>query len=104
MKSCFIKGYCHTNRHQGIREIEEIVNVHGDIVDFKLFSDISMSMMIEIEGQKIEQLYESLKSSFKLDALKNPNVGSQKECLVFLNITFGQGKGNLKATIPQVPG
>lgn len=56
----FWSGYCFNNRVVAINEIEKIVNKFGWITDYKQYSDISMMLKIEIEEQKIDDLFSIL--------------------------------------------
>lgn len=104
MKNIFWTGYCNHSRTSAISEIEQIISSYGFIVDFKLFSDISLSLNIEIEELNIDKLYIALKSYMELNDFGELNSSLIRERTVFLNITFTQGKGDLKIDIPAVPG
>ena len=56
MENIFWTGYSNDERHTAINKIQSVVSKYGDLVDFKLFSDISLSMTIEIEEFKIENM------------------------------------------------
>jgi len=104
MKNIFWTGYCSGERHSTINIITNIVGKYGDIVDFKLFSDISLSMMIEIEALKIDKLYSELADKIMMDEFEYMNTLSTKERTVYLNITFIRGSGDLIIEVPSVPG
>jgi hypothetical protein len=104
MKNFFWTGYCSKERIVAIREIEEIISAHGFITDFKLFSDIAISIQIESEELKIDKLYTALTDYISLNEFEKLNSDSSDECLVSLNITFTKGTGDLKIEIPSVPG
>jgi hypothetical protein len=71
-----------------------------------MFSDLALSLSIGIPENRINELHTSLDTLLtvsKMDA--NTIIGeSEKEYLLFLNISFGKGKGELKNIIPAVPG
>jgi hypothetical protein len=104
MGNIFWTGYCKVNRFVAINKIEQIVSDYGSIVDFKQFSDISLSLNIEIEELNIDELYLALKSCMELKEFGELNSSSNRERTIFLNITFTQGTGDLKIEIPAVPG
>ena len=104
MKNLFWTGYCNNERIIAINEIEKIVNTSGFITDFKQFSDISLSIKIELEESNIDKLYQDLKSYMSLKDFDNLNSTSKRERSVFLNITFTKSKGDLRNEIPNVPG
>ncbi|MDX5584883.1 MAG: hypothetical protein QNK20_08100, partial [Aureibaculum sp.] len=77
----------------------------GCIMNFNMFSDLALTLSIEIEENKIQTLHKALSlvvniSEFELDDL---NLESKKERLIFMNISFGSGKGEPKHEIPEVP-
>jgi len=104
MNKYFLTGFCEKERLQAVSEIEKIIAEHGFIIDFKMFSDISISIMLEIEERKIEALYDDLKNYMNMQDMKNMNSGSDNESLVLLNVTFTKGSGNLTIEVPSVPG
>lgn len=104
MDNIFWTGYSNDERHSSMSAIKSIVTRYGNIVDFKLFSDISLTMVIEIEEFKIDKLYEELVNNIGIDKFEFLNSSSRKERTVYLNITFSKGSGNLIIEIPAVPG
>ena len=81
-------------------------NKDGCIMNFNMFSDLALTLSIEIEENKIQTLHKALSlivniSEFELHDL---NLESKKEWLIFMNISFTKGKGELKHEIPEVPG
>lgn len=104
MENIFWTGYSNDERHASISTIENVVSKYGDIVDFKFFSDISLTMAIEIEESKIDALYNELATVIKIDKFENLNSISKNERKVYLNITFTKGTGNLTIEVPNVPG
>jgi len=57
MENIFWIGYSNEDRHATVSKIQNIISRYGDIVDFKLFSDISISIKIEIENVNINKLF-----------------------------------------------
>lgn len=104
MENIFWTGYSNNERHASISTIENVVSKYGDIVDFKFFSDISLTMAIEIEEFKIDSLYNELANTITIDKFEYLNSISKNERKVYLNITFTKGTGNLIVEIPSVPG
>ena len=104
MENIFWTGYSNDERHASINTIENVVSKYGDIVDFKFFSDISLTMAIEIEEFKIDTLYNELANTIRMDKFENLNTVSKKERKVYLNVTFTKGTGNLAIEVPNVPG
>lgn len=104
MNNIFWTGYSNDERHSSIGTIKRVVAKYGDIVDFKLFSDISLTMAIEIEEFKIEKLYDELVNIIGIDKFDYLNSISKKERTVYLNITFTKGTGKFIIEVPSVPG
>jgi len=88
MGNIFLTGYCKDERHKAINEIQQLVALYGDIIDFKFFSDISLSMVIEIKEFKIDELYDDLRNKLGMNKFEYMNSISQKERTVCLNISF----------------
>lgn len=104
MNRFFLTGYYDKERIIGISDIEKSINKYGFIIDFKMFSDISISMIIEIEEFKVDALFDELTSYMKMNEFKNISTDSKKDCLLLLNVTFTKGTGDLRIEIPAVPG
>lgn len=104
MEKFFWTGFSNDERHAAINKIQRVISKYGDVVDFHLFSDISLSMTIEIEEFKIDKLYDELTKIIGIQKPEYLNSISKKERTVYLNITFGKGTGNLKIEVPSVPG
>ena len=103
-KNIYWKGFCSKDRNVAIYEIENIVNKYGFITDFRMSSDIEIGIKIEIEEQYICNLYDDLQNYLSIDGYEDLNLQSKKERLIFFNITFLKGTGNLKIEVPAVPG
>lgn len=104
MKNIFWTGYTNQERHTAIDKIRRVVSKYGYIIDFHLFSDVSLSMTIEIEEFKIDKLYDDLNEKIGIQKWEYLNSISKNERTVYLNITFAKGTGNLKIEVPSVPG
>ena len=104
MEHIFWTGFSNDERHAAITQIQQIVSTYGDIIDVHLFSDISLSMTIEIEEFKIDKLYDELTGEINMQKWESLTSNSKKERTVYLNITFAKGTGNHKIEVPAVPG
>ena len=90
-----------------IEQVKDAISLSdGAIMNSNMFSDLALALSIEIEENRINALYEELLSVLTIssEAPKNMNLNSKKEWLIFINISFGQGKGDHKIDIPNVPG
>ena len=95
------------NRIEIIEDVKDaILGCGACILDFKMFSDLALSLIIEIEEGKITDLHRELKKIISIDELDQDNLraNSQQEWLILMNVSFGQGEGKLKVDIPMVPG
>jgi hypothetical protein len=104
MENIFWTGYSKFERHACIGIIKDIVSKYGSIIDYKFFSDISITLVIEIEERHINQLYEELSNYMSMDEFERLNSNTTQERTIYLNSTFTGAKGNLKIDVPAVPG
>ena len=104
MKRFFLKGVCSNDRNQAISAIRDAVNHFGFIIDYKRFSDVSISMCIEIEKRKIYSLHQKLKEFMRVEDIDEVESNSKVECLVLLNVTFTKSTGDMKIDAPAIPG
>lgn len=100
METIFWTGYSNNERTIAIAEIERVINTYGYITDFKLFSDTSISMKIELEELNIDKLYVDLTKNLSLDSFESLRSSLKAERVIFLNITFVKGTGDLKIETP----
>ena len=104
MKRYFWTGYSNKERNTAIYEIANIIGNYGFVTDSKRFSDLQISMKIEIEEFKIDKLYCELNRYLGLNDFEKLNSTSKNECEIFLNVSFIKGTGNLKIEVPAIPG
>jgi hypothetical protein len=104
MNTDFWTAYSNDERHSAIDKIQSVVSKYGDIIEFKFFSDISITLIIEIMESKIGKLNNELHDILTIDKYDHYNLTSQNERTIYLNITLTKGTGNLKTEVPSVPG
>ena len=100
-------AYCSENRLIAIENIKDTINTNdGFIINFAMFSDLALNLSIEIEEHKIKALHDALNDLLNISELDDKvlNHNSKKEWLIFLNVSFANGKGNYKIEIPEIPG
>ncbi|MFZ4985740.1 MAG: hypothetical protein ACOYLF_09785 [Blastocatellia bacterium] len=112
----YLQAYTRAERHLIIEELREAIAAAGGwIVDFQLFSNLALSITIEIDPagparlvESLERLDLQLSAESRATALTRseaPNKKSEgREILVLLNLTFRQGDGELRLPIPPIPG
>lgn len=99
-------------RAEAIQAFEAACQAHGlDILDFKAFSNLSLS--VQFEG-KAEALVAALKglqarafllaSSSQEELARLGTVPPGTEVQGTLQVTFAHGDGSLEVTVPAVPG
>ena len=100
---------CYTNkpRLSVIENIKEVISSSdGYIMNFTMFSDLALSLSVEIPEDDIVSLHNALSAIVTVSPIDSAvDIGnSKKEWLVFMNISFSKGTGELKIETPDVPG
>lgn len=99
-------AYSNDDRNKIIEEVKEAISTSGGcILNFNMFSDLALSLSIEVEENRIQDLYKLLSYILKVSDFNPVNINqeSRKEWLVLMNISFAKGKGELKKDVPEVP-
>jgi hypothetical protein len=104
MENIFWTGYSNHERLSSINAIKTVVSKFGDIVDIHLFSDMALTMTIELEEVNIDKLHVELGHVIRMDKSEYVPLSSKKERTVYLNVTFSKGTGDLVVEVPAVPG
>jgi len=99
-------AYSGKSRNELIEKIKNAISANdGSIINFNMFSDLSLVLNIEIPEDRILDLHNGLKSFLTISDIPSPDIqNTKKDWLIFLNISFGRGMGDLKSEIPDVPG
>ena len=103
MKKFYWKGICKDDRIRMISRINEIIEDHGAILNFQRFSDISLSMVIEVDPGKLLSLHEKLEAVMSLQTKQDISRAPAEGAILFLNVTFASGSGELEIEIPDIP-
>lgn len=104
MKKSYWTAYCKGTRLNSLNRIEAIISKYGFILNFTLFSDISISIVVETNEKLVENLYSDLINEISITDYKALNSISDNDCYVLLNITFTDSTGDLRIEVPNVPG
>jgi hypothetical protein len=104
MTKYYWTAFCKRNRYIAIDHIVQIINTHGAVTDSKMFSDLSLSLIIEIEARQIAPLYAELGAYIDLSDTEVVKTDATVERMILLSVNFTRGKGNLKIEVPAVPG
>ncbi len=101
------QAYTSKDRNEITEKIKDLIS-HNDgcIVNFTLFSDLALTLSVEIEEQHILTFHKALSEVLSVDALDDTiiNPASNREWIIFLNISFSFGTGKMKRIVPAVPG
>lgn len=107
MKKLNWQAVSNSDRNQVIEEVKNVISYSaGCIMNFNMYSDLAMSLSIEIEEDGIADLHQALSNVVSLSELDlaviNPN--SRKEWMILMNLSFASGTGEVTYDIPEVPG
>lgn len=101
------QAYTNQDRHKILADIKNAITANDAyVVNFNMFSDLALNLSLEIEEHRIHGLHDQLVGICEMSDfdVKIIDHDSKKEWLIFMNISFGKGKGKLKLNIPEVPG
>lgn len=90
-----------------IEDIKDVISSSdGYIMNFTMFSDLALSLSIEIAEDGIIKLHNSLCEIITVSSIDTKiSIGnSKKDWFVFINVSFSKGVGDLKFKTPDVPG
>lgn len=104
MTKYYWTAFCKQSRHAAIDKIVQIINTYGAVIDSKMFSDLSLSLIIEIEARQIAPLYAELGAYIDLSDTEVVQTDATVERVILLSVNFTHGTGNLKIEVPSVPG
>jgi hypothetical protein len=104
MHTIFWTGFSNKTRIAAMGEIETVIRKYGFITDSKLFSDVSVSLKIEVNERRIDELHNALNELLTLNDIDKLNSLSDAERVIFLNITFLKATGYLRIEAPAIPG
>lgn len=97
------------DRHQMITAVEQAVaESGGGIIDFKMFSNMAITLHIEIDSDKLPELLKDLLATELVIDQKSQqvmlNMPPRQEVTVWLYITFIHNDRDLRIEVPAVPG
>lgn len=104
-----LEAVARERRELAIARVEEAVRQQGgDILDFKMFSNLSLSLIVEMGGGGVVALVDSLGAlgwQVEVDPGRDAlavRAGDRLEGTV--QVTFPEGDGELVIPVPAVPG
>jgi hypothetical protein len=104
-----IQAVARQRRGEAISLAEEAVQrQRGDILDFKMFSDLSLCMIVELTGGGALALLDALAAlgwSAEVEPGREALAGREADRLEgTFQVTFPEGDGSLVIPVPAVPG
>ena len=103
MARLYWKGISNDGRIKAISEITIILSKYGTILNFQKFSDVILSLVVEVEPDKVKSLYDSLSTVLSMEGNNDLAHGASGSCFLFMNITFTRGTGDLEIEVPDIP-
>jgi hypothetical protein len=97
-------GICREGRNSGISRLVECINKYGSVINSNFFSDLSMSLTIEISENQIKPLYNNLKDIIEVFCDIDVILNTSTDSMILFNIAFTKGTGNLRIEVLEVPG
>lgn len=99
----------HTSRERlsAIEDIKQsITGSEGYIINYNMFSDLAISLRIEIKEKHLSGLHNKLQKVATLSEFDSTRINQQSdsEWVVFLHVGFSGGTGNLTHEKPMVDG
>jgi hypothetical protein len=104
MKNIFWSGYSALGRYETISTVQKVVQPYGDITGFQPFSDLALTVTIELPERHTDALFAALGDVIGMDPAAPVTSVSDRERTVYLHINFACGTGNLRTETPDVPG
>lgn len=104
MHRIYWTGYCLGERMSVIQQVETVIQPFGFITDFKRFSDVALTLIIELPAGHLEQLYQELTALMDMKEWEPGEYTTAKHCEIALEINFSSGTGKLSISTPSVPG
>jgi hypothetical protein len=112
LQRIYLQGTTDGVRHVVIEAVREaITDAGGWIVDFHLFTDLALSLIIELEPAWLGSLMARFEmigirlTDASQDTLKNLSLDSGRgELKILFNLTFQNGDGEQRLPVPAIPG
>jgi len=104
-----VQAVARERRELAIARAEEAVRAQrGDVLDFKMFSNLSLNMIVELSGGGVLALFDSLAAlgwHVEVDPDRDALAGRAAERLEgTVQVSFPEGDGELTIRTPAVPG
>jgi hypothetical protein len=104
MKRHYWTAICTEERLKAMADLTRIIDQYATILNFQRFSDVSLSLVLELEANKVSELQIALREVLLLEGEDVAPTNAAVDCLVLMNITFARGTGDMEVEVPAVPG
>jgi hypothetical protein len=94
----------HGPRAGEIQRVRETVDRSAILLDFRLYSDVSLVLQVEAAENRLGDLWDGLSRLGALTADRPPGSALTRDRLLVLNVTFAGAGGDLGREVPAVPG
>ncbi|MBL0018424.1 MAG: hypothetical protein IPP17_18800 [Bacteroidetes bacterium] len=92
MKRHYWTAICTEERLKAMADLTRIIDQYATILNFQRFSDVSLSLVLELEANKVSELQIALRQVLLLEGEDVAPTNTTKDCLVLMNVTFARGK------------
>jgi len=104
-----VQAVARGRREEAIARVEEAIQRRrGDILDFKMFSNLSLNLVVEMHGGAVPALVDELVAlgwHVEVEPGREALSGREGDRLEgTLQLTFPEGDGELVIPVPAVPG
>jgi hypothetical protein len=103
MQKIFWEGISTDDRMKSISDITSIVQKFSTLINFQKFSDISLNLILEVDCEKLTLLWNELSVVLTMSGTKVHENYHENVYLIFFNITFAKGSGDLELEVPNIP-
>ena len=104
MNRYYWSGISRDERMKAISDIQAIIDKYATIINFQRFSDIALGLILELEEEDLPSLRKELEHLLLIDETRVEKSGKEINCMIFLNVTFVMGSGNMIIEVPEIPG
>jgi hypothetical protein len=103
MSRHYWSGISRDERIKAISDIHAIIDKYAIILNFQRFSDISLSLVLELDESDPGAFKTELSTIIQLDDTREDKT-PEKNVIIYLNVSFTEGTGDLTIEVPHIPG
>jgi hypothetical protein len=93
-----------SERNAALAAVEQAIQPWAFITDYRMFSDMVLTLTVEVALSKVDALHAALSAMMVLDDSPSLQSESSDEIEIYLNVTFVKGSGDVRHVVPAVPG